>query len=82
VAQAPACARWFRGFWSVRVIERPDHMSAFEFVVVCAMRTEQLIKGSTPRVPAAHRHTTTAREEVATGLVVREPAPPNDKPLP
>lgn len=57
-------------------------MSAFEFVVVCALRTEQLIKGSTPRVPAAHRHTTTAREEVATGLVVREPAPPNDKPLP
>ena len=47
--------------------ERPDHMSAFEFVVVCAMRTEQLIKGCTPRVAAAHRHTTTAREEVATG---------------
>jgi DNA-directed RNA polymerase subunit K/omega len=64
------------------MIERPDHMSAFEFVVVCAMRTEQLIKGSTPRVPAAHRHTTTAREEVATGLVVREPGPPSDKPLP
>ncbi len=57
-------------------------MSAFEFVVVCALRTEQLIKGSTPRVPAGHRHTTTAREEVATGLVVRETAPPNDKPLP
>ena len=56
-------------------------MSAFEFVVVCAMRTEQLIKGSTPRVTAAHRHTTTAREEVASGLVVRDAALPNAKPL-
>lgn len=57
-------------------------MSAFEYVVVCSMRAEQLIKGSTPRVVPGHRHTTTAREEVATGMVVREPAPPNDKPLP
>jgi DNA-directed RNA polymerase subunit K/omega len=69
-------------FGACVVIERPDHMSAFEYVVVCSMRAEQLIKGSTPRVTRAHRHTTTAREEVALGLVVREPAPPTDKPLP
>jgi DNA-directed RNA polymerase subunit K/omega len=62
------------------VIERPDHMSAFEFVVVCAMRTEQLIKGCTPRVTAAGRHTTTARQEVATGVVVRTPTPSSGRP--
>jgi DNA-directed RNA polymerase subunit K/omega len=55
-------------------------MSVFEYVVVCAMRTEQLIKGCTPRVAASHRHTTTAREEVATGLVVRTPTPPSGRP--
>jgi DNA-directed RNA polymerase subunit K/omega len=50
-------------------------MSAFEFVVVCALRTEQLMKGCLPRVPAEHRHSTTARQEVATGVVVRTPTP-------
>jgi DNA-directed RNA polymerase subunit K/omega len=55
-------------------------MSAFEFVVVCALRTEQLIKGSTPRVVRGHRHTTTAREEVATRLVVRTPSMPTERP--
>ncbi|MBP7778607.1 MAG: hypothetical protein KA371_15940 [Acidobacteria bacterium] len=63
------------------MIDRPDHMAAFEFVVVSSLRALQLVKGSTPRVPAGHRHTTTARAEVAGGLVVREPAPPNLKPV-
>lgn len=56
-------------------------MSVFEYVVVCSLRAGQLINGSTPRVAEAGRATTTARAEVASGLVVREPAPPNDKPL-
>jgi len=55
-------------------------MSAFEFVVVCALRTEQLIKGCRPRVPVEHRHTTTARQEVATGVVVRTPTPSSGRP--
>lgn len=64
------------------MIDRPDNMAAFEFVVVSSLRAVQLVRGSTPRVPVAgHRHTTTARAEVATGMVVRDPAPPNDKPV-
>ena len=63
------------------MISRPDHMAAFEFVVVSSLRASQLVRGSTPRVARGHRHTTTAREEVATGMVVREPAPPNAKPV-
>lgn len=63
------------------MIDRPDHMAAFEFVVVSSLRAGQLVRGCTPRVAAGHRHTTTARAEVANGLVVREPAPPNDKPV-
>ncbi|MGE0360239.1 MAG: hypothetical protein AB7H93_17475 [Vicinamibacterales bacterium] len=55
-------------------------MSAFEFVVVCALRTEQLIKGCRPRVTVEHRHTTTARQEVATGVVVRTPTPSSGRP--
>jgi DNA-directed RNA polymerase subunit K/omega len=55
-------------------------MAAFEFVVVSSLRALQLVRGCT-RVPAGHRHTTTARAEVATGMVRREPAPPNDKPV-
>jgi DNA-directed RNA polymerase subunit K/omega len=57
------------------MVERPDHMPAFEFVVLSAMRAEQLIKGCTPRVAPLHRHTTTARAEVASGLVARSPLP-------
>jgi hypothetical protein len=56
-------------------------MAAFEFVVVSSLRAGQLVKGCTPRVAAGHRHTTTARAEVAGGFVVREPAPPNAKPI-
>ncbi len=56
-------------------------MAAFEFVVVSSLRAVQLVRGCTPRVPPGHRHTTTARAEVAGGLVVREAAPPNVKPV-
>ncbi len=69
------------GIGACEVIDRPDHMAAFEFVVVSSLRAVQLVRGCTPRVPAGHRHTTTARAEVATGMVRREPAPPNDKPV-
>lgn len=59
--------------------ERPENMSRFEFVVLCARRTEQLLRGCTPRVPAGRRATSTARAEVATGHIARvpdEPVPP------
>ena len=56
--------------------ERPDNMSRFEFVVLSARRTEQLLRGCTPRVPASRRPTSTAREEVALGHIVRVPGDP------
>jgi DNA-directed RNA polymerase subunit K/omega len=58
------------------VSECPDNMSRFEFVVLCARRTEQLLRGCTPRVAAGSRPTSTAREEVASGHVIRVPETP------
>lgn len=63
------------------MIVRPDHLSAFEFVVISSLRASQLVRGSTPRVTGSLRHTTTARAEVAGGLVVRDAAPPNERPV-
>lgn len=73
--------RTHRGMGVCEVIDRPDNMAAFEFVVISSLRAGQLVRGCTPRVAAGHRHTTTARTEVATGLVVRDPAPPNAPPV-
>jgi len=46
-------------------------MDAFEFVVVSALRTAQLTRGCTPRVPAGYKHLVTAQLEVAAGKVAR-----------
>lgn len=43
--------------------------NAFEFSRVSALRAAQLMRGSTPRVAPATKHTVTARHEVAAGLV-------------
>lgn len=44
-------------------------LCAFERVRVIALRAAQLMQGSTPRLPASHRATVTARHEVDAGLV-------------
>ena len=41
----------------------------FEFVRLATLRTAQLIRGCTPRVPAGGKATTTAQREVALGKV-------------
>jgi DNA-directed RNA polymerase subunit K/omega len=47
-------------------------MNAYEFVVLSALRTKQLMAGSTPRLPGAHTAATMAQMEVANGCIVRE----------
>ena len=48
---------------------RPDDIGAFEFVVLASLRTAQLVRGCTPRVPTAHKPAVTAQLEVAAGMV-------------
>jgi hypothetical protein len=45
----------------------------FEFVKLSALRTAQLMRGCTPRVPAGGKMTTTAQLEVAGGKVFGGP---------
>jgi DNA-directed RNA polymerase subunit K/omega len=58
------------------MITRPPELSAYEYVVVCALRAQQLLAGSTPRVEGEHSASTMAQMEVAGGHVVR--AGPDD----
>lgn len=60
------------------MIVRPVEMSAFEFVVISALRTAQLMRGCTARVTTRVRHTTTAQAEVAAGCIERLPMPVPD----
>jgi DNA-directed RNA polymerase subunit K/omega len=50
----------------------PD-VGKFEFVKLSALRTAQLMRGCTPRVPAGGKPTTTAQREVAGGKVCSVP---------
>jgi hypothetical protein len=58
------------------MIARPSHLGSYEFVVVCALRTQQLLAGSVSRAAAGHSATITAQMEVAGGHVRR--AAPDD----
>lgn len=53
------------------MVNRPAQMKAYEFVVVSALRAQQLLAGSTPRVAGDHGPATKAQMEVAGGHVVR-----------
>ena len=54
----------------------PD-VGKFEFVKLSALRTAQLMRGCTPRVPACGKPTTTAQHEVAGGKVCSGPRTSN-----
>ena len=58
------------------MVTRPTQLSAYEYVVVCALRAQQLLAGSTPRVEGDHSAPTMAQMEVAAGQIVR--ATPDD----
>jgi DNA-directed RNA polymerase subunit K/omega len=56
------------------MVMRPDHLSAYEFVVICALRAKQLLTGCTPRLAGDHNAPTMAQMEVAAGCILRADA--------
>ena len=52
-------------------VTRPVHLNAYEFVVVAALRAQQLQAGCTPRLEGLHSVATMAQMEVADGRVAR-----------
>jgi len=59
------------------MVKRPSGMNAFEFVVLSALRAEQLHRGCTPRVEQSPKVAVTAQHEIAERKVlpVRESHP-------
>jgi len=53
------------------MVTRPAHLNAYEFVVVSALRAQQLLAGCTPRLQGDHSAATMAQMEVAAGCVAR-----------
>lgn len=53
------------------MINRSPLSNAFEFVVIAALRTQQLQRGCVQRVAGAHKFTTLAQMEVVAGKVGR-----------
>lgn len=52
-------------------------LGRFEFVRLASLRTAQLMRGCTARVPAAHKPTTTAQREVTGRKVLGLPRASN-----
>ena len=53
------------------MISRSPLANAFEFVVIAALRTQQLQKGCIQRVLGEHKFTTLAQMEIVAGKVER-----------
>jgi DNA-directed RNA polymerase subunit K/omega len=53
------------------MVIRPLHLNRYEFVVLSALRAQQLLAGCTPRVAGDHSAATMAQMEVADGRVTR-----------
>ncbi|HZJ32545.1 MAG TPA: hypothetical protein VFD21_13295 [Vicinamibacterales bacterium] len=53
------------------MVSRPAEVNAYEFIVVCALRAQQLLAGCTPRLPGEHTPMVMAQMEVAGGHVSR-----------
>ena len=56
------------------MVIRPVDFNVYEFIVVCALRAQQLQVGCTPRVAGDHAVTVMAQMEVAARHVVRADA--------
>jgi DNA-directed RNA polymerase subunit K/omega len=56
------------------MVIRPADVNPYEFIVVCALRAQQLQAGCTPRVPGDHTVTVMAQMEVVAGHVTRAAA--------
>jgi hypothetical protein len=57
------------------MINRPQNVGAFQFVVLATLRAAQLMRGCTPRVDGVHKATVTAQLEVSEGKVLQLFAP-------
>ncbi len=56
------------------MIQRPEGVGAFEFVVLARLRALQLLRGCLPKVELGHSIAVTALLELANGSIVRMPA--------
>ena len=53
------------------MIQRPETLGKFEFVILATLRAAQLMRGCTPLIAAGeHKATVTAQNEVALGKIV------------
>ena len=52
------------------MIQRPQTLGKFEFVILSTLRAAQLMKGCIPTVAAGHKPTVTAQLEVAAGNII------------
>jgi len=52
------------------VVKRPSDISAFEFAVICGLRSAQLRRGCAPRVERCEKVALTAQHEVAERKVL------------
>ena len=55
------------------MINRSPLANAFEFVVIAALRAQQLQRGCVQRVVGTHKATTLAQMEIVAGKVARMP---------
>ena len=56
------------------VVQRPDELGAFEFVVLSTLRAAQLMRGCIPQVERGlHKATVIAQFEVASGKIRNVP---------
>ena len=55
------------------MVNRPETLNSFEFIVIAALRTAQLMRGCVARVPVGHKPTTTAQLEIIAGKVFKTP---------
>lgn len=53
------------------MINRSPLANSFEFVIIAALRTQQLQRGCIQRVLGTHKFTTLAQMEIVAGKVVR-----------
>jgi DNA-directed RNA polymerase subunit K/omega len=52
------------------MIQRPEGLGAFEFVVLATLRAAQLMRGCIPKVEGVHKAAVTAQVEVAAGKII------------
>jgi hypothetical protein len=55
------------------MVTRPVHMNSFEFVLLSALRAQQLLAGCVSRKEGSHNASTMAQMEVAGECVMRAP---------